>query len=404
MIYIFIVLILIFLIFHYDYQGHRKNRKHWFNIILILLILIAGLRYRLGSDTVTYSESFIDNPDLLEYWNFDFESTRFGRAYIFICAIFRTFSENFIPLQFALAIFYNVVILKFFYKNTENVFTAIFLYFITYYLYFNMEILRETCAICVFLLGWKYFVRSDWTKYYIYVGIAILFHPSAAILLFLPLSKLKIMKPFFSLNWFSLLSLAGVYVIGIAISIKFFDLIRLAGIATADNYVDIYENSDFYGGGISLNIKGIIAFIMSKIAYPLFAVSIIYSYRFRNSTLQEAAYKEALVIMLFWYVYILLLSSSIVLLSRFANYFSLFYILGLSDIVFQRIKINKKYLRLSFFTWALFLSPIIYLPISGYFAPSGVNQIPSIHKYYPYSSVLDPTLDREREQIYSLRR
>ena len=48
MIYVFVVLGLFWFIYIYDYKGCRKDKLLWYNIMMIIFVVIAGFRYRLG--------------------------------------------------------------------------------------------------------------------------------------------------------------------------------------------------------------------------------------------------------------------------------------------------------------------------------------------------------------------
>ena len=70
MLYILIFIILLYFVYKYDYKG--KKSKKWTNyyILMIVLIVIAGLRYRLGIDSIRYEEQYKDFPTLGELsWN-----------------------------------------------------------------------------------------------------------------------------------------------------------------------------------------------------------------------------------------------------------------------------------------------------------------------------------------------
>ena len=58
MVYYVILLLLIVLSIRYDLNGKIKYREQWYNTVLAILVLLAGLRYRLGEDTINYLYSF----------------------------------------------------------------------------------------------------------------------------------------------------------------------------------------------------------------------------------------------------------------------------------------------------------------------------------------------------------
>ena len=58
MIYFVVLLLLLILTVRYDINGKTEYRDQWYNAVLVILILIAGLRFRLGVDTVNYIYMF----------------------------------------------------------------------------------------------------------------------------------------------------------------------------------------------------------------------------------------------------------------------------------------------------------------------------------------------------------
>lgn len=399
MVYLFLACLLFLLIYHYDYCNHKRGRKGWYLFVMIYMILVAGLRYRIGGDTVNYAMNHYNvYPDLMGYWDIDFSNERYGRGYLFLTAIARSISDNFWAMQMILAILLNCVVFRFFYRNTEKIFTAVILYFILCYFQLNMEVLREACAVAFFLLGWEYFYKHKWIKYYVLCGIALLFHMSAAVTLILPLFTLKIFKKIFSVSKLGVIIAFSLFFLGIYITSRFFDVIRLIGMATIDSYADSYENSSF-AEARGFNIVGSTVFIMRTLAYPLICGWLIAKGKVSNSKTTNPKYKAALMIMLMSYIYISAVSASMVILSRFTNYLVMFMIIVISDALFHKIQWNRSRYRLSFTVWCIAIIPFCIIPIKGLFEPSGRAMTPPIHRYYPYYSVFNPQLDRERENI-----
>ena len=67
MIYFVVLLLLLILTVRYDINGKTEYRDQWYNAVLVILILIAGLRFRLGVDTVNYIYMFYhDFPSLFD--------------------------------------------------------------------------------------------------------------------------------------------------------------------------------------------------------------------------------------------------------------------------------------------------------------------------------------------------
>lgn len=399
MLYIFIIILLFVLCYHYDYQGHKVHRIEWYLFIWLIFVFVAGLRYRIGVDTVRYMMGFDELPDLMEYKDFDFESTRYGRAYLLLNAIVKTLFSNFVAIQFVLAIIVNGVIFNFIYKNTKHIFLAILFYFIFQYFNYNFEILRESCAISIFLISWPYFVKKKWWSYYICCAIAILFHPSALITLFVPLLRLRILGFITSFSIWTIPVLIGVYVFGMILSKMFFEWIRLIEVSQLDNYANTYEFSD-YSEGRSFNIIGIGVNLVKVIIYPVGAILLLKrNYSSKDDEVSNSEYFSALEIMYFCLLVFMIASIPLRLLYRFSNYFYPFLFIVLANTNFEKIRFRKNIYKLSFGIWMVILFPYLSINIYGNFEE--MYNISKFHRYYPYENIIFPKKDRVREQLYN---
>ena len=110
MIYLIVLFLLIILSLRYDIQGKTKNFVFWYRIVLVVFILIAGLRWRLGVDTPNYLENFY-------YWHptldkFSFSEYGLGKDpfYVLINSIVKTLGGRFYIVQLIQASIVNVLI------------------------------------------------------------------------------------------------------------------------------------------------------------------------------------------------------------------------------------------------------------------------------------------------------
>lgn len=372
--------------------------------MLLIFILTAGLRYRLGTDTITYEREYSDFPTLSGFTTFNFETTRYGRGYLFLNAIARSISDNFVVMQILHATLINCIIFWFFYKNCKNIFLCALLYGIFAYFDYNFEIMRESCAICCFLVGWKYFVKGQWHKYYICATIAVLFHVSALIIWILPLCYLPIFRSIFRINRWFLITIIIVFVVSAIIAIKFFDLIRLVELAEAQSYADTYENSRL-SESLSFNLSESIFYTFRYLLYPLFAIFLIAKKHTNNNAIEDKykspKYVDKLQYMVCWYIYLSIATLFIHLFLRFNNYFIPFAILAGADVCFSKIKIKKSIYNLSFGLWSILLFSWLFFPIYSYGNKDTQTGIIRIRRYYPYESVLNPKKNNERENLYT---
>ena len=322
MLYISIVIIIVCLSFHYDYQRHLKGRRECYIGLCIIFILIAGLRYRLGIDTIAYEYMYSSFPSLNSFFEFDFDSLRYGRGFLFIVALCKSISCDYILFQIVHAIIINSISFYFFYKYSKNIFFSILLYFFICFFPYNFEVLRESCAVVILLFGWKYFLSNSWIKYYSLSIIAYLFHPSGIIMFILPIFYLPIFKPFFTIGKYQIgISIILFFILG---SLNIFEFMKIFEVDTLQKYADLYEQSD-YAESLKLNILGIIDVGIRYFIYPILAVIVVRSNSLkRNKQESDKNFLKKVEYMVCWYIYIAVLSLAIRIFYRFNNYFAPF--------------------------------------------------------------------------------
>lgn len=188
MIYLLVFILLLIPVVKYDWMAKTGGENTWFYFNLVVLILLAGLRYRVGSDTLMYMSVFEDCPTLDELKYFDFAEAKYNPLWYVINAISRSIHDSFTCFQVIHAIFVNSVFFWFFRKYCPlYYFSAILLYYLGYFCYFNMEVMRESLCICIMLFAIPSYMNHKYFIYYILCIIGVLFHYSALLLFFLPL-------------------------------------------------------------------------------------------------------------------------------------------------------------------------------------------------------------------------
>lgn len=399
MIYLFIFILLGWLIYYYDYKNENNGFKLWFFVTLLIFILVGGLRYRIGGDTVVYLRYYNDLHPIGSISGIDFTKSRFAPGFVIITSIFKTFTEDFTYFQIFHSIIINTVIFFFVKKYCRHFFFCILIYFFYLYVYLVFEQIRESLAVAIFLLAWPWFRNKEWWKWYLASLLAFMFHVSAIIMFILPVITLPGIREIFKFGkrtWYICLILLVIAYVVQTTMFKYIELISVTEsmLDRVQTYGELHRSNVF-------NINRVIGTIIQYIAYPLLAMYVIYFMRKSGLSYfkdDNELNKECMMALMS--VYISIFSIFVGIFVRYNNYFYLFAAIIISDWVFTRIYLFKKFLRMGYLYWILLFLPMLTLNIYyTYMTP--VNKSKTLYnfmRYYPYSSVLDKKIDTDREK------
>lgn len=358
---IYLILFILDLLFIYLNKYLDKSQRKgclWF--MGICLVLVFGLRFRVGLDTITYMDYFEELPKFDEFAYFNFLESHFEPGYVFINALGREISWEFWPVQMIFATITNSGILIFFYRYTKNPFIAIAIYFFIGMFYFSCEIMRESAAIAVFLWNFKNLEEKHWLKYYLISLISISFHFSAIIIWLFPLVR------YLRLNvWFVLTCILFLAITPVIESVS--NLIQIYSITQRiDHYVE---------GAQELNLNWRISLLIRNALPPLWAICF-----FKYS-------KESILLKQVLLLQILLCAGAFaipIIFQRFSNYTLMFTVISLANIIIG----TKRKPFLKFFTCLIIIGSQAFFLSNLY------------KRWIPYSSYINPTYVQEREIMW----
>lgn len=379
MIYLIILSILLLCSFLEVKNLFNKNStsSNWaYYSIMILLIGLAGLRYRVGGDTLAYIKYFESLPSLGDLNEVDFLKAEFNPLWYLFNGIIKYVYDDFIFFQISHAVILNYVIFSFFNKySKEHRFTLVLFYFVFYFLYFNMEILRESLAIAVFLCGLHFMLEKRWFKYYSLVIICLMIHTSAIILFALPFMKWKLTRKRF---------------LGITIfMILLFGFNLLSFLERLNLPIQVLLKANSYLGS-EINLYGVM--MQSFLVIP----SMIFLYLRKKYNVNEHLFENIITA----YIVLGILSMFIGGAYRFLNYLSIINIIFIVDslILFRKVsyRLNVRIL--------INLAITLLLVNQGYFYFRDTSMYQKdtrfYNRYYPYHSIYDPVRELDREKIY----
>ena len=200
MIYLLLLLYIIFLVYTIDVKKIRVNKDTHLGILFLLFVVVCGLRYNIGGDTLGYMQSWKYYPALFQYNGIknpievkmcEPEFDRFQLGWITLAMLFKNISNSFFVFQFALSFILNYAIFRTIRKYSEYPFLTLLIFYMNFTFFeLEFEVLRESLAVSIFLLfAFDNYIKKRWIRYYLGVIIAYFIHPSAIMMFLLPLLR-----------------------------------------------------------------------------------------------------------------------------------------------------------------------------------------------------------------------
>lgn len=380
MIYLTILVFLFFLILHFDVGEKKKNRDLWYFIMFLVFTLVAGLRYRLGGDTVAYWHRFYDIYPQLK--DFSFSDYPIGTDPLFVLfnSIVKACSGGFWVVQLLHALFINALIFKYFKRHSSYLFSCLLFYFIGFYFTYNMEIMRASISIVLCLYAFDFFIEKKWIKGLILWGISCFFHAqSLVVIIFVPLFLL------IGFNKRTLIIFIIAYILGFSVG-GFLDnnLTLLEGTVSAK--ASYYESNDAFTSGASLIF--LLIYVLPTALYILLG----YRYLRKRNKLGGISHLEGLILM---GLLLLVMESQVGILNRYTDYFRIYFAMFYAELFVSIIKAHKNNIKNSLATATIVFAPMFCLFLF-FNSPSGYGR-----RYYPYSSVIEKSIDQGREELYN---
>lgn len=198
LVYILPTIFCIFGIYKFDYKRHIIGRREFFYSLLWYLVLLSGLSYRVGSDSGFYMDSYDLIPTISKLRIQDFSDSPYQPLYFLLCVICRSITPKIWLMHLIQSYIVCFTYFKFIKQNTSYLFTGAFMFMTCMYTYFCYEIYKESLAISMMLLGYKYLPQEKYLKYYIFAFLATMFHFSGVVAMLIPfIRKLKFNGLFF---------------------------------------------------------------------------------------------------------------------------------------------------------------------------------------------------------------
>lgn len=161
----------------------ERSRKYLNFIVIIVYVLFFGFRGYIATDWINYYSLF---KDLSINLKTALKESSYEPGYIFYSIIIKRISTSYLFFQVVNTIT-NVILLSIFLNRylPKKYFALGIAIFIAFGFIIEINLLRNSKALFIFLLSLKYIENRNWFKYYLMVLLALMFHWSSIV--FIPL-------------------------------------------------------------------------------------------------------------------------------------------------------------------------------------------------------------------------
>lgn len=386
-IYILLLIYLTCLFYVYDIKSFRKNKTLHYVLSCIILILVAGFRYRVGLDTIAYMRSF-ESPYYPSLADFSFSGDYGGDiGWVFINAFAKSVGGGFYTVQFVQAIIVNVAVFWFIKRHSPKPFMAILLFFMFQWWNYCFEAMRESISIAFYLFALDALItENSLKKYYLRVWPAALVHTFGFVTFIFPLIKcIKVNK---------YLPIIIVVFLGVFLSIGDILTELVIGMDGMDSMVASkatkYIESDIYGVS-NLSLAGIASLVVSRIIPMVYLIYVLHKDNDSSS--------KTFIPYLICYILVVILRIEVPIFFRFYNYFEVMMIIAMTQAVSVKHIRNRQVMTSLAWIMILFMVFIRTYELTKPETDSDVYK--TYNRYVPYNSIF--TQDYNEESEYGFR-
>ena len=400
MIYLAILVLLLFLLYYYDVKGNEARKDFWYGFTLFALILIAGLRYRIGGDTVNYLYNYYHAiPCIWDISSSNYDEVSYEPLFFLFSSLVKSFGVRFFVFQLLHALFVNGLIFLYFRKHSNYPFMCVLFYFVWMFPMYNFEEMRASMSLVICLFANDYYIERKWLKGLALFVVASLFHYSAIILLVItPLSL------FLRVNFIGGLFLIFSFALGYVIQSKFGDYLSLFDM---NNQMAVkasnYANSEFFFEQ-RMSARGFLFLILPYFFYSF--VAVLFLRRKANMSDKKDDSLIRLQPFLMLGLTFVLFSIPMPICYRIIRFYIIYFILYSSFLFCNWIRSSGQISA----PIALLRSLILFVPLFNMishtykdpiYESSTAHPYYPYEKYYPYSSIIEKSISERREKLYN---
>lgn len=168
-------ILIVFLILNTIFSLSKRYKKISFYVNVFALALLTGTMYENAYGDYTAYRLGFENLKL----SFEIPTGEIGLHYLNL--FIKLFTDKFTIAFFIYMIFINFFILKFIYKNSENIDASVLMYVVLGGYYSTPNIMRQYLAISIYLISINYLLDKKYKKYIVLSLIGFSFHKSIMI-------------------------------------------------------------------------------------------------------------------------------------------------------------------------------------------------------------------------------
>lgn len=400
MVYLVIFILLFSLLYYYDIKGNEIRKEFWYGFTLFVLIMVSGLRYRIGGDTINYLYNYYHLiPYLWDITSSNYDAVSYEPLFFLFNSVVKSLGVRFFIFQFLHAAFVNGLIFLYIRKHSRYPFTCILFYFVWMFPMYNFEEMRASMSVVICLFANDFIIARKWFKGIVLFLISFLFHYSTiAIFLLTPLCL------FLRMNLFGGLFLLLSFALGYVIQSKFGDYLMLFElndqIAEKTSH---YTNSDYFFEQ-RMTFRDFLVITVPYLFYSFIAAL------FLKRNLNKSDGKDLSMMQLQPFIMLglifVLLYIPMPICYRFIRFYIIYFILYFSYLFCGWI---KKSISISP-SIALLRSLLLFIPLFNLIShiyrdpikeSSKMNPYYPYEKYYPYSSIIEKSVNSRREKLYN---
>lgn len=188
--YLLMVLMVLIGMIGHDFSPRRINGNFltfWLWATVIIMGLIAGLRYHCGIDTSTFQYNWEIISPLKETLIPDIHDYSFGDRDLFLYAFIKWLGGGVWTIQIIAALWLNCMVGRFALRECRLPFTMLLMYLCICYIPLNMEAMRQGVALGCLLWGWSDLKNRKYLPFYLKILLGIITHASLIFAAILPL-------------------------------------------------------------------------------------------------------------------------------------------------------------------------------------------------------------------------